>query len=301
MLRRRELAVVHPGVYVDHTGRPTRQQHEWAAVLALAPAALHRETALRAAGLTQDRRPAGVSLIHVMVDASRTPHELPGVRVERVRDADRWIAPERQPPRATVELATLKVAAECGGSAAVAVMADVCRQGLTTPARLLSALAELPRLPGRAALLTVLADVASGTHSVLEHRYLTRVERRHGLPVGDRQVRVDTGSGVVFRDVRYPRQHTLVELDGRFGHTDTHDHWRDLDRDLAAALAGEVTVRLGWAQVLQHCRVAVALAGILRSRGWDGAPAACSAQCPVDRVALVPSGGTDPPRSALST
>ena len=40
MLRRREWAQVHPGVYVDHTGPLTRDQHEWAAVLYCAPAAL---------------------------------------------------------------------------------------------------------------------------------------------------------------------------------------------------------------------------------------------------------------------
>ena len=45
MLSRRELVEVHPRVYVAHTGRPSRRQLEWAAVLACAPAALHRESA----------------------------------------------------------------------------------------------------------------------------------------------------------------------------------------------------------------------------------------------------------------
>ena len=31
MVRRRDLVVVHPGVYVDHTGTPSRLQREWAA------------------------------------------------------------------------------------------------------------------------------------------------------------------------------------------------------------------------------------------------------------------------------
>ena len=34
LVRRRELAVLHPGVYVDHTGEPTWLQQAWAAVLA---------------------------------------------------------------------------------------------------------------------------------------------------------------------------------------------------------------------------------------------------------------------------
>lgn len=49
LLRRREWAVVHPGVYVDHTGPLTWRQRAWAAVLyAGAGAALDRESAIRA-------------------------------------------------------------------------------------------------------------------------------------------------------------------------------------------------------------------------------------------------------------
>ena len=298
MLRRKELVPVHRGVFVDHTGHATRRQREWAAVLALAPAALHRETALEAAGLTRDWRPAGETLIHVMVDADRTPTELPGVKVERVRDAAAWVAPGRRPPRATVEFAALKVAASRSGAAAIAVLADVCRQGLTTPPRLRSTLDLLIRLPRRAMLLELLDDVASGVHSVLEHRYLVDVERRHGLPTGARQVRVDTETGIVFRDVRYAEQRMLVELDGRFGHSDAEDQWDDLDRDLTAALAGALTVRLGWGQVLKPCRVAAAVEVILRARGWEGSPVRCSPSCPVDRVGFVPRGDPDPTRSA---
>ncbi|HEX2893331.1 MAG TPA: hypothetical protein VHO29_04930 [Marmoricola sp.] len=37
------------------------------------------------------------------------------------------------------------------------------------------------------------------------------------------------------------------------------DRWADLDRDLDAAGANQLTVRLGWQQVLQPCRTAEAL------------------------------------------
>ncbi|MEZ0579568.1 type IV toxin-antitoxin system AbiEi family antitoxin domain-containing protein [Nocardioides sp. MH1] len=40
LLRRREWAPVHPGVYVDHTGPLSWRQRAWAAVLACWPAAL---------------------------------------------------------------------------------------------------------------------------------------------------------------------------------------------------------------------------------------------------------------------
>ena len=47
LLRRREWAVVHSGVYVDHTGPSTFLQRAWAGVLLAWPAALSHETAIR--------------------------------------------------------------------------------------------------------------------------------------------------------------------------------------------------------------------------------------------------------------
>jgi len=40
LIRRREWAQIHPGVYINHTGPPTWKQRAWAAVLTCAPAAL---------------------------------------------------------------------------------------------------------------------------------------------------------------------------------------------------------------------------------------------------------------------
>ncbi len=230
--RRRMWATLHPGVYVDHTGPPTIRQRQWAAVLACGPgAALHRQSALEAHGLTRDRardRAQRSAAIRVAIDASRRVEPPPGVQVERVLGIGDWIVGSRRPPRVAVELAVLKVASDREEAGAIADLADVCRQGLTTPDRLVAALARLPRLPGRREMLLVLDDVASGAHSVLEQRYLDLVERTHELPAGDRQRREVTADGVVLRDVRYAVARTLVELDGRFGHTDTDDRWDDL-------------------------------------------------------------------------
>lgn len=281
-VRRREWAVVHPGVYVEHTGPLTLEQREWAAVLYYWPAAAHRDTALRLFGLRRDRfRRAADAPVHVAIDDSRTLMELPGVKVERVRDVRRWLDGYRYPPRVKVEFALLKVASDRDLEGAVAVLADACAQGKTDPARLVAMLQELTRLPQRAALLEILADVASGAHSVLERRFLRDVERAHGLPRGERQVSEQSGERRVRRDVKYAAQRTLVELDGQFGHRDAEDHWADLDRDLAAAVAATITVRLGWAQVLLPCRVAAALATILHARGWSGRPVPCRPGCPV--------------------
>ena len=47
LVRRRELAGVNPGVYVDHTGPLTRHQRTWAAVLFCWPSALSHESGWR--------------------------------------------------------------------------------------------------------------------------------------------------------------------------------------------------------------------------------------------------------------
>lgn len=184
-IARREWSAILPGVYVAHTGTPTRVQREWAAVLRHWPAALHRESALAAHGMTRDREPAS-TLVHVMVDASRRIDAAPGVRVERVTDMIAWTMSNRRPPRARLEFALLKTAADRGEAGAVALLSDAVFQGLTTAERLVEVLKHLARLPGRAGLLEVLQDVAAGTRSVLERRYLEQVELAHGLPRGER-------------------------------------------------------------------------------------------------------------------
>jgi len=181
------------------------------------------------------------------------------------------------------EHAVLQTASAARSDAdAVALVSDACRSRRTTPDRLLAALADLSRLPRRSFLREVLSDVAEGVHSALEHRYLVRVERGHGLPSARRQDRFVARGRAGYRDVEHLGGRVLVELDGRLGHDLAEDRWDDLDRDLDSTLAGAVTVRLGWRQVLDECRTAAALARLLVARGWDGAAAApCGPRCPI--------------------
>ena len=141
----------------------------------------------------------------------------------------------------------------------------------------------------------------AGTRSVLEQRYLRDVERAHGLPAGERQLREDTASGTVRRDIRYAPQRTLVELDGAFGHRDAVDKWADLERDLDAAVEDHLTLRPGWAQVLEPCRLAGAVSTILRHRGWTGRPRACDKHCSLnDSGAHGPTKGPPAPLFSLA-
>ena len=278
-IRRREWARVHPGVYVDHTGPLSWHQRAWAAVLLHWPAALSHDSALEAH--RPDRRPpAADAPIHVAIDVRRRQAERAGIRLHRVtRLADR-VQDNRTPPRVTFEEAVLQVASDAPDeAAAVAVLADACQSRRTTPERLTTLVRLRTRLPRRRFLKEVLEDVAAGAYSALEHRYLTRVERPHGLPTAQRQRRVRRGRTPAYRDVDYVGLGVVVELDGRLGHELQSDRWNDLERDIDSVVAGDITVRVGWRQVLSPCRLADAVARLLGARGWAGELRSCGPDC----------------------
>jgi hypothetical protein len=278
MVRRREWARVFQGVYVDHTGPSTWLQRAWAATLLHEPAALAGRSALRAHGLAIGSPDDDIELV---IPSHRRVDDPPGVRTSRACDFDEIVHPSLRPTRVRIEAAALMVASRAPREdAAVAVLSDVCQQGRTTPERLLAALDARPRLERRRLLRSLLDDVATGSYSALERRYLTRVERPHGLPTGARQRRVRPGRTVHYRDVEYVGLGAIVELDGRLGHEAARDRWLDLDRDLSSLLVGDLTVRLGWGQVLEPCRTAISIGRLLVARGWPGRPGSCGPDCP---------------------
>jgi hypothetical protein len=281
MIRRREWSIVHPGVMVDHTGEPTRLQQEWAATLYYAPAALTGLSALRRHGVRTGRDGVGGEPgIHVAVDRERRVAELPGVRITRMSDFELRVLANLSPPRVRLEHVVLDLAADAPDDlGAIAVLADACQSRRTTASRLLTVLEVRPRVRRRRLITRVLVDVANGTNSALEWLYLNRVERPHGLPAARRQRTIRQRNTSGYRDVEYPAWGVIVELDGRIGHELARDRWDDLDRDLDAAAGGMITLRLGWRQVVDPCHAAVAVARILRGRGWPGAWSACSPAC----------------------
>jgi len=295
-LRRREWARVHEGVYVDHTGPLTWSQRAWAATLAHAPAALAGASALRAHGLGADgptTRHEEEGCIEVVVDRSRRVDSAAGVTVSQVGDLEAVAHLHLSPPRVRVEHAVLTVAARArSDDAAAATLAEAVRRRRTTVGRLREALDDRPRLRRRRLLRDLLTDVGAGAESPLERRYLRQVERAHGLPRGQRQVPGLGARGRVFRDVAHEEHGTFVELDGRLGHEATEDRWADLDRDLVAVASGKVTLRAGWGQVLQPCRLAAVVEHVLRLRGWGGRAVPCGDDCGLDqaRIALTRCG-----------
>jgi hypothetical protein len=292
LVRRRELVRVHAGVYVNHTGALTWSQRAWAAVLSCWPAALCGESALVAHGVRSAVRDVrDDAVIHVAVDEGRRVTAVDGVRVHRVTGLAAVVQPNARPHRVRLEHALLHVATTAADDAAtIAVLADACQERRTTPSRLLETLRGRPNLRRRRFVIEVLDDVATGAFSLLEHRYLSRVERPHGLPTAHRQRRVAVGRTVAYRDVEYVGLGAVVELDGRLGHELTSDRWDDLDRDIDTLLTGGATLRLGWRHVLDPCRTAVVVARFLAASGWTGVIRACGPGCPVGRSRAGASG-----------
>lgn len=284
LIRRRELFVAVPGVYVAHNGPRTWQQRAWVAVLACWPAALSGRSALRAHNGPGLRGFDEGVPIEVAVDVFRTVRDKPDVRVRRMAGLSARTRWNTSPPRVRVEEAVLDVVRTLPTEwDVIEACAAAVRSRSTTADRLAAALRARPRFPRRRWLGRVLADVGAGTASVLEHGYLHRVERAHGLPAADRQRPDRVAGGRVYRDAPYPAYDLTVELDGRLDHTALPDRDRDLGRDLETAASGERTVRLGWGQVYDRpCRTAAAVARLLRRGGWRGAARRCSPTCLVD-------------------
>jgi hypothetical protein len=277
-LRRNEWGRLHPGVYVEHNGPPTWEQQAWGAVLYQWPAALADESALLAFGV-RGYEPRPGAPIRICVDRSRAVRRRVGIHVRQLAHWGDLCLLQLSPPRQRLEHALLGVASgrpKLEGS--VAVLADAVQAGRTTTTRLQVALRERPRLRNRAILLDVVGDVREGARSVLEYRYLAKVERPHGLPVAVRQRSVALDARLVYRDVDHRDFGVVIELDGRLAHR-PENSWSDLERDIATFIAGELVLRLGWQHVLDECRLAKAVGTLLQARGWTGELRGCHSDC----------------------
>jgi len=270
---------LHPGVYALFTGEPSRAAMLWAAVLHAGPGAmLSYQTAAGLAGLTYRTS----QLIHVTVPACRRVVPVPDVVVHRSLRAGQARHPALSPPRTRIEETVLDLAETARSfEDAYGWVSAACASRLTTPDRILAAMSQRPRLRYRGALHLALGDIAGGGHTVLEHHYAHNVERRHGLPPAERQVRAVRGRRTEYRDVLYREYQVVVETDGRQAHTDA-SRWRDVRRDNAAAALGLITLRYSWADVTSRpCWVAAQVGLVLASRGWPGPLRRCGADCQV--------------------
>lgn len=258
-----------PGVVVMHTGPVSPRQQRWAAVLIGGPGAcLTGDAALTELGL----RLGELHVLHVAVPEGRSvrPQVLTSsVRVlpREVSALDRLRHPVRRPPTVRVAPAVLHAAAWARSDrAAEWRVASAVQQRLVLPRDLRRALADLPRLPRRRLVSTVLDDVELGAHAASELEFLRFLRRRH-LPTPDRLQRPVRTGRLRYLDAWWERQRVATELDGAH-HRDVRTWEDDLLRANDVLVAGRPssTVLLRFTTGnLRHdsARVAAQLAAVL--------------------------------------
>ncbi len=276
MLRRRDLAQVYVGVYVNHTGRLTRRQQEWAAVLAFWPAALTLESALPGHQL---------DVVKVAVALTRRVQNLPRVWVYPTSDLHQRTDGRATPPAIALEHATIDVMScrirEDDVAAAFATLTQVCHTRRTTPERIASVLGDRVRVAGRPLIRALLDDQREGACSVLERGYLELVERAHGLPRGRRQRASNATGRRTYQDVHYEPYGVIVEPDGLAWHDGTVARDADARRDLSElAVSSALTARVTHGLVFREgCWTAAMVAALLIRQGWTGPFRRCP-RCP---------------------
>jgi hypothetical protein len=281
---------LHTGVYAAFSGQPGPTSLLWAALLRAGPSsALSHHTAAELDGLMPGQAPLEAPLqdrltarraIHVMVPSGHQVAPLAGVVLHYSGRLDEARHPARTPPRTRIEETVLDLAGAAGSlDDALGWVLRACGSRRTTPGRLAAALALRARVRWRAELSATLGLAADGVHSLLEFRYVTRVERPHGLPAGHRQHLVVRAGQRQYQDVTYREHGLVVELDGQAAHP-AGSRWRDVRRDNASTAGGQGTLRYGWADVTgRPCFVAGQVADALAARGWTGTPRRCGRSC----------------------
>lgn len=273
-----------PGIFSLGPAEPDWRGLAWAGILLGGPRArLAFAAAGHLWGLVEDApRP-----LTVLVPASRRLSDRGDWVIRRERDTTRDRRSPGSPPRTVLEDSVIDLCREADARQVVDLVTRAVQGRLTTAPRLLACVERRGRISHRRLLRDVLGDVAAGAQSALELRYLRDVERAHGLPTATRQARSRRGGA--YRDARYDKFATIVELDGAI-HARPRERLRDSRRDNAALVDGEVTLRYGWIDVTERsCRVAWEVAAVLVARGWTGRPTRCSRCRQADDADLWPS------------
>jgi hypothetical protein len=268
---------LHRGVFATFSGPVPRDARLWGAVLRAGDrAVLSHHTAAELWRLADE--PA--ELIHVSVPRNAGIRDIPGLVVHYSSRVTEVRHPVRLPPQTRVEETALDLA-ELARTAedAVAWPIKACQRRLTTPDRIAAVLEGRGRARWRRDIADGIAEIPAGVHSPLELRYLRDVERKHGLPRGDRQVPLVRGVSRQYIDVRYSDYGVVVELDGVLAHS-AESRSRDTRRDNANALDGYRTLRYGWVPVAYHaCTTAREVHTLLRRNGLRAPLRPCGKAC----------------------
>lgn len=272
------------GVYAAFSGEPARETELWAALLRAGPdAVLSHLTAAERHGLVDEPN----SVITITVPAARHPGQgkIPGVIIHRSDAILRVRHPTMLPPCTRVEDTVLDLIQAAGTfDDAYAWICRAIGRRRTTAERMRHAMDERKKMRWRRELMIALGDADDGALSVLEYRYVRRVERPHGLPAARRQARIGYRQGNRYLDNLYEEYQVCVELDGTAAHP-ADEQWRDRRRDNANAVNGITTLRFGFLDVSSHpCETAAAVAALLRRNGWPGSCLSCPRCGPTGRT-----------------
>lgn len=257
------------GIYLVPDVEPMWLTRVWAGLLVGGvDARAGGSTAAALQGLTEGRELP----IDILVPAGTRLAARDWVVFRQERPGVRSISTRTDPPCTRIEDTVLDLCAAGTPAACIDWITTAVQRRLTTGADLSRALQRRTRMRHRKLITGLIADAASGVHSTLEHRYLSDVERAHGLPKGARQA--SRPSRHEFIDVLYAEFALVVELDGRIGHV---GRLRDRRRDNVHTRTGAPSLRFGWHEVTQEsCAVAMEVAEVLIAQGWPGYPTKCA-------------------------
>ncbi|HET7013535.1 MAG TPA: hypothetical protein VFI65_06475 [Streptosporangiaceae bacterium] len=173
--------------------------------------------------------------------------------------------------------------------AALGLACSACQRGLTMVPKIVAAMSRRAKIRWRKELARALRDIGSGVHSVLEYRYVHKVERPHGLPTAVRQARITPGGRSRYLDNLYEDYTLCVELDGLQAHPD-EQRWQDLRRINSITESGKTVLRYGWIDTDRHsCETAAQVAVVLQRLGWQGTPRPCGPTCVLAKRGLAES------------
>lgn len=216
-----------PGVYVAHTGRPSAEQRDMAALLyAGSGSVITGQAALRALGVSTSE----ASRIDVLVPASRRRHSVAFVTVHRTtRMPGRFIDGRRSYALAYRALAdaarSLTDLSEVRGLVAGAVQRREC-----LPEMLLAEL-RLGETRGSARLRQVLAEVGDGIRSAAEAEFLDLIKRaRLPMPMFNARLTRADGSFIATADAWWADAGVVAEIDSREWHLRPADWERTMRR-----------------------------------------------------------------------
>lgn len=287
-LRQRRWQVMFPGVYLSHTGVPSRLATTIAGLLYAGRGAMWcHETAAEQWGLL---KPHGIAPVHILIAADRRVLPQPGLRIH-VSQAAQLRLSTVVPPRVTPAHAVLDcVETSPTFESALGRVADCCQTRRVTLDAIACALTAR-RVKWGSQLKAALESTLIGSDSLLEVRYVRDVEVAHGLPSSRRQ----RLSGSDLADCSYDEHGVLVELDGRV-HLLSHRRWRDMRKDNRSAMRGELTLHYGYVDVSEEpCAVALQVFEALCMRGYLGPVRSCRrVDCAVGagRRLITSAGGT---------